>query len=47
MLNVSGKLEGLNHVQLNHVQISHINKAEEFWKSVQMTFFRGRNLSYV
>ena len=47
MLNVSGKLEGLNHMQLDHVQVGYMNKVEEFWKDVQTTFLRKRNLSYV
>lgn len=29
------------------MQIVHVNKGKEFWKSVQMTFFKKRNLSYV
>lgn len=47
MLSVSGKLKSLNHVQLDHMQIGHINKVEEFWKGVQTTFLRGKDLSYV
>ena len=34
-------------MQLDYMQISHINKTKEFWKGVQITFFRKRNLSYI
>ena len=34
-------------MQLDHVQVSHMNKAEEFWKDVQTTFFRERNLFFM
>ena len=47
MLSVSEKLDDLNHVQLNHVQVGHVNKVEEFWKGVQTTFVKRKDLSYV
>lgn len=40
-------MENFESCAADHVQIGHINKAEEFWKVVQMTFFRKRHLSYV
>ncbi len=27
------------------MQINHINKVEEFWKDIQLTFFKRRDLS--
>lgn len=34
-------------MQLGYKQISNMNKDKEFWKSVQTTFFRITELSYM
>lgn len=37
----------LGHIRLDHIQFGHMNKAKEFWKPMQMTFLRRKDLSYI